>query len=71
MSQTDFLFARPSFVEGMARVLDLGCTLNVYNESRTESQADYKAIRNDFRMIGQDIAFALKQNEQEETLQKK
>lgn len=26
-----FVYARPSFIEGMARVLDLGGTLNVYH----------------------------------------
>jgi len=32
---TDLLYARPSFLEGMARVADIGGTLQVYNESPT------------------------------------
>ena len=59
MSQlSSFLFADPSFVEGMARVLDLGCTLNEYNNSMTERQADYLALHADWRAVGQDIRAA-------------
>jgi hypothetical protein len=50
-----FLFARPSFVEGVARVLDLGGTLNVYNISMTERQADFWAAYADWRGVGEDI----------------
>lgn len=54
MSETTILFARPSFWEGMARVLDLGNTLNVYNESSTEWEADAKALASDWNVIAQD-----------------
>lgn len=50
-----FLFARPSFIEGFARVLDIGNALNEYNRSLTGQQADFLALRADWRQIGQSI----------------
>jgi len=71
MSDTFLLFAEPSFMEGMARVLDLGNTLTEYNESPTPREADYNAIKSDWTMIGQDIYTAVEEikneiNEQKE-----
>jgi hypothetical protein len=34
---TDFLYARPSFLEGLARVADFGNVLQTYNTSSTKS----------------------------------
>ncbi len=50
-----YLFAIPSFVEGMGRVLDIGSTLDIYNDSLTPGQADYKALMSDWVMVGNDI----------------
>ena len=50
-----FLFARPSFLEGLARALDIGATLDLYNASVTSKQADSLALRADWRAVGQDI----------------
>lgn len=54
------LFSRPSFLEGMARVLDIGATFDSYNSSRTESEADARAICSDWCMVGQDLIGATK-----------
>ncbi|MFA4923117.1 MAG: hypothetical protein WC557_02860 [Ignavibacteriaceae bacterium] len=54
MSETTILFARPSFWEGMARVLDLGNTVNSYNVSKSENEADARAIAADWHTILQD-----------------
>ena len=59
MSETDFLFARPSFLEGMARAIDMGGTLNEYNGSRDGAEADRRAMSSDFKMVGKDIAAAI------------
>lgn len=56
-----FLFARPSFVEGMARTLDLSGSLNEYNRSVSGEQADYLALFADWRLIGMDIQRAMLQ----------
>lgn len=55
---TMFLFARPSLLEGMARVVDLGGTLNEYNFSLDESQADRLALKADMAALRVDIAAA-------------
>jgi hypothetical protein len=55
MGDTAFLFARPSFLEGLARTIDLGATLDEYNQSVSPEQADLIAIRNDWEIIGEDI----------------
>ena len=59
MSDSLFLCARPSFVEGASRILDFGGTLNEYNRSLTPEQADYLALRADWRLIGMDLARAI------------
>lgn len=56
---TYLLFARPSFISGMARVLDLGCTLNEYNQSLSPDSADYHAISSDWYAVGADIRAAV------------
>lgn len=58
------LFAEPSFVEGMSRVLDVGCTIQEYNTSETENKADIEALKNDWRAVGEDLAFSIKSYEQ-------
>jgi len=56
---TDFLFARPSFLEGVARIMDVGDTLNEYNSSPSAQEADAIAISLDWSMVGQDIDRAI------------
>ncbi len=65
---SDFLFARPSFVEGMGRALDLGDTLTEYNRSPSGVQADWYALFADWRAVGQDLlsVIAAKRMELEE-----
>ena len=43
-----FLCARPSFLEGLARIMDFGQTLNEYNSSPSAQEADFAAIAEDF-----------------------
>ena len=59
------LFSTPTFISGIAATLDLGATLEQYNSSQTPEEADLKAIKNDWKVVGKDIYFALKQYEQE------
>lgn len=55
MRRTSVLFALPSFLRGVASILDLGSTLTVYNESSSPEEADAKAIRSDWLAVGDDI----------------
>ena len=73
------IYARPSFAEGMARVLDIGGTLNqfdaddwmeIYQEMRaqrlaqpTGPEAEAKAIREVWLSVGQHIRDAMGQFE--------
>ncbi len=63
---TTYLYANPSFLNGMARVLDFGASLQEYNESVTPKEADYNAILRDWMVVGEDINQAIDQYEQEE-----
>jgi hypothetical protein len=56
---SNYLFARPSFIEGMARVVDLGGTLNEYNTSMDAAQADRLAFAADILALRQDYEIAL------------
>ena len=57
--RTDYLFATPSFLTGVARLLDLSGRFGVYNDSADEAVADARAIYSDWRMVGQDLAGAM------------
>lgn len=59
MNQSDFLFAMPSFLRGISRILDLGATGVSYNESKNEIEADMKAINSDWIIVGNDIREAM------------
>jgi hypothetical protein len=52
---TDLLYARPSFLEGAVRLFDFAGALNVYNESLTGDEADFRALRADWYAVGQDV----------------
>jgi hypothetical protein len=53
---TTFLFARPSGLEGIARIFDFYDALNEYNRS---NDPDGIAIRNDWRAVGRDLEQAI------------
>ena len=54
------LFAKPSFWEGMARIVDIVGSLNEYNYSNSTEEADYRAISSDWEWVGWDIRSAMK-----------
>ena len=57
--QFGLLYAIPSFAEGVARALDIGDTLTEYNYSETEDVADARALRSDWRAVGDDMRQAV------------
>lgn len=63
--RTSFLFAMPSFLRGMARAIDLGDTLTVYNQSRTPEEADALAIKNDWASVGDSLRGSIKKYQSE------
>ncbi len=58
------LFAKPSFIEGVSRLLDLGATLQRYNDSVDENQADSQALKSDWKAIGNDLKSSIRTYEQ-------
>ena len=53
------LHSMPGFLEGLARIMDLGNTLDDYPRFRSASEADTFALRSDWIMVGQDIRDAI------------
>lgn len=64
---TRILFPRPSFLEGLGRIFDFAGALNIYNQSRTPAEADYKAMNADWAAVGADMWAAVEQAEVEFT----
>ena len=56
---TDLLYARPSVLEGIARLMDFSGSLNTYNLSRTPEEADRLALASDWYAVGQDLERAI------------
>jgi hypothetical protein len=52
---SDLLFARPSFLEGVARNIDLFGVLNTYNYAENEAEADAMAIAADWAAVYHDM----------------
>lgn len=59
------LYAEPSFVEGMARTMDLFNTLRSYNEAPTEAEADCTATADDWQTVGRDLRVVITAYEKE------
>ncbi len=64
--KADFLFARPSFRNGVARLFDFWGLYDThsYNNiiSYSAKEADAKALADDWAAVGKDLSFALKQS---------
>jgi hypothetical protein len=54
-----YLFARPSFLTGIARIADPFGTLNTYNTSPSGLLADYRALYSDWATVGDDLRTAI------------
>lgn len=60
---TSTLFARPSFLTGYARALDVAGTFDSYNVSNSETQADCNAIAQDWKAVGSQLSEAMSASE--------
>lgn len=49
---SDFLFARPSLIGGVSRLLDFAGTLKTYNYSESLEMADLLAMSQDWKAVG-------------------
>lgn len=64
-SSTDFLFPQPSVFYGIARLIDLGASLDSYNTSDSPEEADARAIYGDLHTVLGDFQAALENTLQE------
>jgi hypothetical protein len=57
---SDFLFVRPSFARGVARLMDIGGALDrtAYNFSESPAESDTKALLSDWQVLAEDMAGA-------------
>ena len=68
-SYSSFLFSRPSAVEGVARSIDLGATLQEYYSSQNGTEADSRALDADFRAVSDDLRQTMFQNTEKEKIE--
>ncbi|MFC1656125.1 hypothetical protein ACFL3C_04610 [Patescibacteria group bacterium] len=60
-SKTLHCYSKPSFLGGMSRILDIGCTIRNGALYDSPIEADAKAIYSDWRAVGEDISFSMKE----------
>ncbi len=58
--RTDFLLPRFSFITGAGTIFNIGGNFFEFNTSKSEIEADYKAIKSDWDMVGEDVSESLK-----------
>lgn len=63
--RTDFLVPASSFLIGVATIANLSGGFFRYNKSGSPEEADARALRSDFAMVGQDIRDAAGQLDRE------
>lgn len=68
MSYSTFLFARPTFWEGVARIFDFGNVLQEYNTSPSPELTDYLAVIADWQAVGDDMRMAINNNTKQSLL---
>ncbi|MGD1032583.1 MAG: hypothetical protein ABSA05_15750 [Opitutaceae bacterium] len=60
---TDFLTASSSFTTGMGSAVAIGGNFYGFNYSKTPDEADARALRADWIMIGKDLSDVMKKAE--------
>lgn len=58
---SDFLFARPKVVDGLASFVDLFGVYTIYNESENGADADRRARQADLQALREDCNIAFSQ----------
>ena len=61
--RTNFLFPKDSFISGMGSVLNIAGNYFDYNYSKTAKEADLRALKSDWKNVGDDIAASIKKFE--------
>lgn len=53
--KTDFLFSTPTFLNGMGSVLNIAGNYYTFNDSESDEEADFLALKSDWGVVGEDI----------------
>ena len=61
----DFLYGRPSFLDGAARILDLFGVFRHHDRLENDDEVDARALYDDFRIVGLDLEDAMRRYESE------
>jgi hypothetical protein len=69
--RTDFLTADSSFVTGMATAVNLAGNFYGYNYSGDGIEADKRALRSDWGMVGKDLADSMAKADEDPQCQPK
>jgi hypothetical protein len=54
-----YSFTRPSFIEGLGRIFDLGHSRRTYEMAPDGAEADARALEQDWQTIGRDFQMIL------------
>lgn len=57
--RTDFLFPNPNFLVGMGSTINIFGNYFLFNYSNSPKEADTKALKSDWRIVGQDLSNAI------------
>lgn len=68
---TSYLFAVPTFIEGIARVFDFAGTITEYNKSQSPAQADAIALTSDMMAVFSDMRTVAGQHGGMDAIEKK
>lgn len=63
--RTDFLLPKNNFLVGLGSVLNIAGTYFTYNNSKSEKEADSKALYSDWKNIGNDFRLSKRKFEKE------
>ncbi len=63
--RTDFLFPRTNMLIGAGSIFNLAGNYFEFNTSKTEQEADFKALENDWGVIGMDLCAVMNENPKE------
>lgn len=57
--RSSFLFALPTWQEGVGRLVDFGDALTDYNDTRSPEDADARATAQDWLAVGDELRLAM------------
>lgn len=60
-NRTDSLFPKRNFWSGLSSVIGISPDTNKFNASKSNEEADFKAIYSDWNMVGEDMRKSMRE----------